>query len=50
MSGITIILILSNNTLTNFLEINETLSKLSFKNTMLLTEQIIFEKNTSLII
>lgn len=50
MSGITIILILSNNILTNFLEINETLSKLSFKNTMLLTEHIIFEKNTSLII
>lgn len=48
MSGITIILI--NNILTNFLEINETLSKLSFKNTMLLTEHIIFEKNTSLII
>ena len=46
MSGITIILILSN----NFLEINETLSKLSFNNTMLLTEHSIFEKNTSLII
>ena len=50
MSGITIILILSNNILTNFLEINETLSKRSFKNTLLLTEHIIFEKNTSLII
>ena len=50
MSGITIILILSNNILTNFLEINETLSKLFFKNTLLLTEHNIFEKNTSLII